>query len=85
MTTAARSITTRYSKQDLEMVELLRSALEDEDMPDHRLTTLAHFYEGDVTLDNLRCERIMWFERNRQGNEAATITNLGSRFVEETH
>ena len=84
MTTAARSITKRYSKQNLEKVELLRSALVVEDMADHHLTTLAHFYEGDVTLDNLRYKRNMWFERCRQGDEPATITTLRRRLVDET-
>ena len=83
MNSGARALTERYSRQDLEMVELLRCALEDESMNEKNLTTLANFYEGDVSLDNLRFERNMWFGRCHQEDAQSTINTLRKKLVDE--
>ena len=83
MNSGARALTERYSRQDLEMVELLRCAVEDESMNEKNLTTLANFYEGDVSLDNLRFERNMWFGRCHQEDAQSTISTLRKKLVDE--
>ena len=65
------------------MVELLRCTLEDENINEVEQATLAHFYEGEVNLDNLRFERNMWFERCRQEDTQATIGTLKIKLVDE--
>ena len=66
MKTGSKALTERYSKQNLDIVELIRCTLEEENMTVVDLTRLVLFYDGDVHLDNLRFERNMWFERCRQ-------------------
>ena len=83
METGSRVLTQRYSKQDLEIMDLARCTLEEENMAHEDLTRLVRFYEGDVHLDNLRFERNMWFERCRQENASPTVDILRKRFVDE--
>ena len=66
METGSRVLTQRYSKQDLEVVDMVRCTLEEEHMAHEDSTRLVGFYDGDVHHDNLRFERNVWFERCRQ-------------------
>ena len=82
METGSRVLTQRYSKQDLEKVDLVRSTLEEENMAHEDQTRLVRFYDGDVQLDNLRFEINMWFERCRQENASPTVDILRKKLVE---
>ena len=83
MKTGSRALTERYSKQNLDIVELIRCTLEEENMTVVDLTRLVLFYDGDVHLDNLRFERNMWFERCRQENASTTVDILRRKLVDE--
>ena len=83
METGSKVLTQRYSKQDLEIVDLVHCTLEEENMAHEDLTRLVRFYDGDVHLDNLRFERNMWFERCRQENASPTVDILRKKLVDE--
>ena len=73
METGSRALTERYSKQNLDIVELIRCILEEEKITVVDLTRLIFFYDGDVHLDNLRFERNMCFKRCRLENASTTV------------
>ena len=81
METSSRALTERYSKQNLDIVKLIRCTLEEKKMTDVDLTRLVLFY--DVHLDNLCFERNMWFERCRQENASMTVDILRRKLVDE--
>ena len=83
METGSRTLTERYSKQDHDIVELIRCTLEEKKMTDVDLTRLVLFYDGKVHLDNLRFEGNMWFERCRQENASTTVDILRRKLVDE--
>ena len=47
----------------IEIVNLLYHLLEDAELNTSDLTIVAKFYESDVSLDLLRSERNIWFQR----------------------
>ena len=83
METGSRVLTQRYSNQDLEIVDLVRCTLEEENMAHEDLARLVRFYDGDVHLDNLRFKRNMWFEMCRQENASPTVDILRKKLVDE--
>ena len=83
METGAKALLDRYSKNDLDVVELLIRGLEDNCMADSELNTLAKFYTGEIKLDNLRFERNIWFARCKGMQDQHTIATLREKLVEE--
>ena len=82
METGAKALLDRYTKNDIEVVELLRKCLEDSCMADSELSTLAKFYAGEIELDNLRFERNIWFARCKGMQDQYTIATLREKLAE---
>ena len=75
METGAKALLNRYSKNDLNILELLHRSLEDDSMVD--------LYSGDIKLDNLRFERNIWFARFAGMKDERTIATLSDKLAEE--